>query len=121
MTPNDLELFVSKAKTDYLAARKGWIGADTLLLLSLWDNIRKQAIEEGFRDIGEITDNAILANSPAENLLLEYIIYEYSGEGTTKRLTRKTMELVSDNRDLQDLVNNSDWLGVRNYQFNKGK
>lgn len=58
MAPNDLELFVSKAKMDYLAAREGWIGADTLVLLSLWDNIRKQAIEEGFRDIGEITDKA---------------------------------------------------------------
>lgn len=58
MAPNDLELFVRKAKMDYLAAREGWVGADTLVLLSLWDNIRKQAIEEGFRDIGEITDKA---------------------------------------------------------------
>ncbi len=56
MVLNELELFVLKAKMDYLAAREGWVGADTLVLLSLWDNIRKQAIEEGFPDIGEITD-----------------------------------------------------------------
>lgn len=56
MVLNELELFVLKAKMDYSAAREGQIGTDTSLLLSLWDDIRKQAIEEGFRDIGKITD-----------------------------------------------------------------